>query len=106
MRAKSSKKKRSPQTRGYSTSLHLRVRERLERTQKQYDNVKAEKDNFELNSLKLSRDLEKVQFELKEMKEMRGMEDKRGAMADKLTRELDDLHDRSVGAEAGLVSPM
>jgi hypothetical protein len=45
----------------------------------QYDKAKAEKEKIELNALKLNRDLEKVTTELSELRELRGMEDVRGA---------------------------
>jgi len=51
-----------------------------------------------LNALKLNRDLEKVQTELNELKELRGMEDVRGAKekqeADRMLMELEDIHER------------
>ncbi len=64
----------------------------------QYDKAKSEKEKIELNALKLNRDLEKVQTELNELKELRGMEDVRGAKekqeADRMLMELEDIHER------------
>ena len=48
--------------------------------------------------MKLNRDLEKVQTELNELRELRGMEDVRGAKekqeSDRMSSELEDLHEK------------
>ena len=73
--------------------------EKLDRTQIQHDKAKAEKERLELQSLKLSRDLEKVQYELREARDLRGIEDKRSRdnlEHERTNRELEDLHARSI----------
>ena len=45
----------------------------------QFDKARSEKEKIELNALKLNRDLEKVSTELNELREIKGMEDVRGA---------------------------
>ena len=73
-----------------------RLMEKAERTEMQYQRAKAEKEGIELNVMKLTRDLENLQHEHKELRELRGgLEERtRSERSDnqRITIELEDLH--------------
>jgi len=62
----------------------------------QYDKAKTEKEKIELNALKLNRDLDKVQMELNELREIRGLEDVRGAKEKQVNQNVNELFTFSV----------
>ena len=52
-----------------------RLTERLQNVQFQYEKAKAEKEKSELQSLKLTRDLERTALDLDELRAQRGIEE-------------------------------
>ena len=54
-----------------------RLMEKAERTEMQYQRAKAEKEGIELNVMKLTRDLENLHQEHKELRQLRGVEETR-----------------------------
>ena len=73
-----------------------RLMEKAERTEMQYQRAKAEKEGVELNLMKLTRDLENLQHEHKELRELRGVEETRTRSErsdnQRIAMELEDLH--------------
>ena len=73
-----------------------RLMEKAERTEMQYQRAKAEKEGIELNVMKLTRDLENLEHEHKELRQLRGVEETRTRSErtdnQRITMELEDLH--------------
>ena len=73
-----------------------RLMDKAERTEMQYQRAKAEKEGVELNLMKLTRDLENLQHEHKELRELRGVEETRTRSErsdnQRIAMELEDLH--------------
>merc|ERR1711994_902078 len=81
----------------YSQDIE-RLTERLQNVQFQYEKAKTEKEKIELQSLKLTRDLERTTLDLDELRVQRGIEESTNLEerkeSERMARKLEEIHAR------------